>query len=144
MIASDCPVKAKQAATALALTREKLTWTRLDGVEYGWLESATRRTPRKADFPQVQLLPAFDEYTVAYQDRSLLVERGKVSKMGLLSPAVLLDGRVIGTWKRALDKQCVTVKTALSRKLSAAESAALLATVKSYGEFLGLDARLAR
>ena len=92
----------------------------------------------------MQLLPAFDEYTVAYQDRSLLVERGKVSKMGLLSPAVLLDGRVIGSWKRALDKQCVTVKTALSRKLSAAESAALLATVKSYGEFLGLDARLAR
>ena len=37
-------------------------------------------------------LPAFDEYLVAYKDR----------EQGMLGPAVIVDGRIAGTWKRTI------------------------------------------
>ena len=50
------------------------------------------------------LLPAYDEYTVAYKDRETIYVRtnGKPSivKWGLLGPLVTIDGRPLGTWKR--------------------------------------------
>ena len=98
---------------------------------------------RTAASRRVQLLPAFDEYTVAYEDRSLLAERGsRVSKMALLNPAVLINGQVVGTWRRRLDKRSATITTSLPRKPTAAESAALRTAIEAYGEYLGLEARL--
>jgi hypothetical protein len=138
-------ITARQAVVGLDGVRAHLSGADIDGTRYWWREPARRPATRQSSAPHVRLLPAFDEFTVAYHDRSLLVDgRAPASKMSLLSPAVLVDGRVAGTWKRRIDKQCVIVEPALSRKLSRAEDAALRASVSRYGEFLGLVARLAR
>lgn len=132
----------RQAAAALADLDNKLSSTEIDGLRYWWSEAMP---VRRSSAPQVRLLPAFDEYTVGYAERSSLLEPGsRVSKMGLLSAAVLVNGRVLGTWKRKLGKQTVEVQASLARRLTRAESAALQGAVQSYGEFLGLPARLAR
>lgn len=137
-------IAAKQAAVAIDGARANLTTVEVDGARYWWRDAGKRAAVRKAARHRVQLLPAFDEYAVAYQDRALLVERDtRVSKMALLSPAVLVDGRVIGTWKRTIVKQSVVVSTRLSRKLSGAESASLQEALEAYGDFLQLDARVA-
>jgi hypothetical protein len=60
--------------------------------------------------------------------------------MGLLSPVVLVDGHVVGTWKRAIAGRQVRIDTRLARKFSGAERGALRATVADYGRFLGLEA----
>ena len=95
-----------------------------------------------ASAPLVRLLPAFDEYTVAYHDRSLLAD-ARVPKMSLLGPAVMVNGRVIGNWTRNLERNRALVAVRLRQKLSRAESTALRAAVTSYGKFLGLEAVLA-
>ena len=92
--------------------------------------------------PIVRLLPAFDEYTVAYHDRSLLAD-APLSKMSLLGPAILVNGRFVGTWSRKLDRKRAVVAPRLRRQLSRAESVALRASVKHYGKFLGLETALA-
>src|SRR5262249_40384495 len=48
------------------------------------------------------LLPAYDEYTVAYRDRSAFLDPALAARMknGIFSPVVLVDGRIAGTWKR--------------------------------------------
>ena len=132
----------RQAAAALAGLGKTLASAEIDGQRYWWSEA----TPaRRSSAPQVRLLPAFDEYTVGYSDRSLLLEpRSRASKMGLLNAAVLVDGRVLGTWKRKLGRQAVEVQTSLARKLTPDESAGLLSAVQAYGEFLGVPARLSR
>jgi hypothetical protein len=136
-------ITAKDAAVATAIAGPSLETATVDGVRYWWRDG--ERPSSEPATPQVRLLPAFDEYTVAYQDRSLLVEgRAPTSKMSLLNPAVLVDGRVVGTWKRVLRRDHVTIETALSRKLARAEAAALSEAVGTYGAFLGLEARLAR
>ncbi len=134
-------ITAKQAAAALDGARPRLACTEIAGVKHWWRAPETRVALRATT--RVHLLPAYDEYTVAYQDRSLLVGgRAQVPKMGLLSPAVLLDGRVIGTWKRTLDERAAVVTTMLSRALNRGEALALRKAVASYGDYLNVTARL--
>jgi hypothetical protein len=55
-------------------------------------------TPRAKETKMAALLPPFDEYTVAYRDRSAVGLRAGVAN--LMSPIVIVDGKVAGTWKR--------------------------------------------
>jgi hypothetical protein len=136
-------ITAKQALAALDGARSMLACLSVDGAQYWWREAGRGGSRAKPKSPSVQLLPAFDEYTVAYEDRSLLVDGARVAKMALLSAAVLVDGRIVGTWKRNIGTQSVTVGTTFSRKLSRAESTSLRHAVTAYGDFLGLPASLA-
>lgn len=134
---------AKDAQAALAGAATELTHGSLEGVPYWWRETDTPARPVKARRSLVRLLPAFDEYTVAYHDRSLLMDDHAprpASKMSLLNPAVLVDGRVVGTWKRTLARASVRVHVALTRRLSRAERDALDEAVSGFGRFLGLEA----
>jgi hypothetical protein len=45
------------------------------------------------------LLPPFDEYTVAYKDRSPIGMAAGVAN--IMAPVVIVDGKVAGTWKRS-------------------------------------------
>ena len=59
----------------------------------------------------VHLLPAYDEYTVSYKDRSdiLHLRYQKPPGLNLLKPIVVIDGQFAGTWKRTLFKDTVKV-----------------------------------
>jgi hypothetical protein len=49
----------------------------------------------------VQLLPAFDEYAVAYKDRSIILDPAFAQRTGngIFKPVVVVDGKIAGTWK---------------------------------------------
>ncbi len=50
--------------------------------------------------PSVYLLPAYDEYFVAYKDRQNLCDaRQSLTTWDLLGPTVVIDGIAAGTWK---------------------------------------------
>jgi hypothetical protein len=55
----------------------------------------------------------------------------------------LLDGRLIGHWRHALEKHRVVVETQLHRQLGRVERQSLKAAVERYGRFWGLPAVLA-
>lgn len=59
----------------------------------------------------LRVLPAFDEYTVAYKDRNLvLAEKHALrSGNGIFKPIILNEGRIIATWQRALHKDHISV-----------------------------------
>lgn len=56
----------------------------------------------------VHLLPAFDEYIVAYKDRSAALPDANyqkaVSSNGVFRPVITKNGQVIGLWKKAATK----------------------------------------
>jgi len=115
------------------------------GRETFWWAAARRARSVSPASPHVRLLPAYDEYTVAYADRALLLEprsRLDARGMGLLGPAVLIDGRVVGTWARSIKGGRVNVTLRPARRLTRAETAALRAAVTEYGRFLDLEARV--
>ena len=56
----------------------------------------------------VHLLPAFDEYIVAYKNRSAVLPDAEyhraVSSNGVFRPVIVRNGRVIGIWKKTVSK----------------------------------------
>jgi hypothetical protein len=101
----------------------------------------------KETSPAAHLLPAYDEYTVAYKDRSAVLDpvdaKRATSGNGIFNPILVIDGQVVGTWKRTLKKQGEVVVTPTPfAPLSKAEKRALTLAARRYGAFLGLEAAL--
>jgi len=91
--------------------------------------------------PRAYLLPPFDEYTVAYKDRSAVLDpkyaRHLHTGNGIFSPIIVFDGQVVGTWKRALKKGALAIALSPFDKLSQAATRAVEAAAQRYGDFLG-------
>jgi hypothetical protein len=69
-------------------------------------DPAVRPGPDLAEPSGVVLVPGFDEIVLGYQDRELVADAEAMRTVvpfvnGIFRPAVLLDGRVVGTWRRA-------------------------------------------
>ncbi|HEX2831574.1 MAG TPA: winged helix DNA-binding domain-containing protein [Thermoanaerobaculia bacterium] len=96
---------------------------------------------RQRKSSSVRLLPAFDEYTVAYRDRTPIVEPELVRRInnggGMISAVVLIDGRVTGTWKRTLGKNDVTLEVTTFRTLHPRALQQLQKEADRYAKFLG-------
>jgi hypothetical protein len=57
-----------------------------------------------SDGPQVALLGHFDPYLLGYASRDLVLDPRFAKRIqaggGFIAPAILVDGRVAGTWRR--------------------------------------------
>jgi hypothetical protein len=99
----------------------------------------------KPEYPLVHLLPGFDEYILGYKDRSDVLDPMYSNQIcpggnGVFHPTIVLDGRVIGTWKRAIKKDTVTISLAPFQPLSQKTLEQVGVVARRYGEFLGLSA----
>jgi len=60
------------------------------------------------------LLPAFDEYTVSYKDRSAVFEprwhKEAITANGIFKPIIVANGRVTGIWKRSVQKNKLLIE----------------------------------
>jgi DNA glycosylase AlkZ-like len=90
--------------------------------------------PRSASTKQssAHLLPAFDEYFVAYKDRRLAA--GSLSAWDVLGPTFIIDGIAAGKWKRT---NAGNVELNASRDLKNSEELALKKAVDRYKVYLG-------
>ncbi|MEA3200150.1 MAG: hypothetical protein QOE90_1578 [Thermoplasmata archaeon] len=107
----------------------------------GW--SAARPRQARETSPAAHLLPAFDEMAVAYKDRGAALRRvGKLAspQIGLLSPCILVDGQMVGTWGRTLTRTRVRIALKPLVAWSRAERSAVEAAAQAYADFLGLEA----
>ena len=115
----------------------------IEGKTYWWAETMSS-VPMSS--PALHLLPAFDEYLVSYEDRSASLdpqhERLSVSA-NHLSSIIVIDGQVVGNWKRTIKKGAVMIETTLARTLTPAESEQFESAAQRYGEFLDLPVVIA-
>lgn len=125
------------ARAGLEMAKSHLAQQANDGQTY-WFDSSMR-TAKDAS-PTAYLLPAYDEYTVAYKDRSAVLDplygKQKQTGNGIFFPTIVVDGQVVGTWKRTLKKSEVVITPGPFAKLNKAEARALAAAASRYGEFL--------
>lgn len=125
-----------EARRAVWLIDAMLKSARVEGAEY-WL---MRDTPDAAPATlAVCLLPAFDEYTVAYADRSIAADEKMLRSINHgLSANIVVNGQIAGIWKRVLSgKGTVVVVPRLLRKLAKKEQLALAKATERYGAFVG-------
>ncbi|MDR2232290.1 MAG: winged helix DNA-binding domain-containing protein [Tannerella sp.] len=69
---------------------------------------AHKTIQKKSGTSSFHLLPAFDEYIIAYRDRTPVISTGQHSKAissnGIFRPVIIADGEVIGLWRKAASK----------------------------------------
>jgi Winged helix DNA-binding domain len=124
-----------EARRALHVAGDLLRSATIGGVEYWFMGNASVTSPALP----LLLLPPFDEYTVAYADRSLVADPALLPSPGHgLAPNIVADGRIAGTWKRTLlSRGAVAVTPCLIRILNRREQTGLARAVKRYADFLG-------
>jgi Winged helix DNA-binding domain len=134
----------RDARTGLAATASSLSCARIDGIEH-W--SARQRTSVAAEaLDEAHLLPPFDEYLVAYRNRAAQLDPRHTKRLnaggGFLAPAIVIGGRVVGTWRRTLERSAVTIALAPFQRVTARERAQIAEAARRYGAFLGREVRL--
>lgn len=127
-----------EARRGLELVRAEFTHTSLDSAVYWFAEGS----PIEEGPPTAHLLPWYDEYLVAYKDRSAVLEPAYARQVnaggGLLNPTVVIEGRVVGTWKRTLEKKALTLRLELFEKLDEVRRVWVAGAAGRYGRFLSL------
>ena len=127
------------ANAGLELVGSQLLHEKVDNQTYWFADSASPARSKDA-----YLLPCYDEYTVAYADRSALFDKQHKSKLDsranvLFNYAIVVDSQVVGTWKRRFSKGLVAIALNPFIPLNAEQSEAVHAAAQHYGEFLGLS-----
>lgn len=115
-----------------------------NGQTYWFANSIPTRVPT----PTVHLLPNYDEYTVGYTDRSAIFDKQHNQKLDsrgnfLFNHVIVVNGRVVGTWKRTLKKSEVVIELVPFSTLTNAEKRAVADAAERYGKFLGLSVSIA-
>ena len=125
------------ARAGLAVVRELLDELDVDGTAYFLQRDTT------AAASATLALPGFDEYLLGYQDRSaaLATQHAKVvvpGGNGLFLSTIVVDGEVVGTWRRTIARGGITVEARPFGVLSARARSRFDAAVADYSRFLGL------
>ncbi|HEX4662548.1 MAG TPA: winged helix DNA-binding domain-containing protein [Candidatus Saccharimonadales bacterium] len=94
-----------------------------------------------------QLLPGFDEYMLGYKDRSAALVELHAQKIvpgnnGMFLPTIVIDGQVVGLWKRTIGAKSVKINLLPFEKLTGKDLEAIKKAAKRYGDFLGLSANI--
>jgi hypothetical protein len=130
-----------EARLSLKMIETKLVRTSEDSRTY-WAGPSAPTAPFPG--PTAYLLPPYDEFTVAYKDRSGFLDPtlSEQEQSYGIGPSILLDGRIAGSWKRTLQKDSVLVRLNPFASLKEEQRAALAMAAESYGRFLGLPVEI--
>ena len=133
------------ARVGLEMVTSQLVPEVVDGQTY-WF---SQQTFFAKDLSQTAyLLPNFDEYTVGYTDRSALFD---VLRTGMVIPSanvalshtIVMNGQIVGNWKRVLKKDAVVITPYPFTAFTDAEFHAFTTAAHHYGKFLDLPVILA-
>lgn len=124
-----------EARTGLDAIKEQLVAVEADGKTY-W----TPPIQTAKDKPSVFLLPAYDEFTVAYKKRDIqqLHIDGNLAPMASLGPVIVTDGQITGTWKRTVNKKDISLELQPIKALKNTHQPLLKKAIQQYSAFTGL------
>lgn len=131
----------KDIREGISLAGAKLTSVEVDGRVY-WMGSGhVKMKERKTT---AHLLPPFDEFIVAYRDRSASLEAVHAEQVnpganGMLSSIIVIDGQIVGTWKRIIKKDSIVITCKPFTTFTRAQMKSIEEAGEPYRKFLGLS-----
>ena len=124
----------------LELAGPRLRREAVDGVDYWFAGSPP---PTRPASPTVHLLQGYDEYIVGYSQSKWVLNlagRTLLQTRPVFTGAAILDGQLVGHWKRTVGRDTVAFEVALYEPFDDAQTEALRVAADRHGEFLGLAA----
>jgi hypothetical protein len=142
--------------SGLPLSKTRAAWQRIESelleVETTgspvWMlkTQASRLDELRAPTPIVRLLPRFDIYLLGYQKRDLAVLPQYSKRInaggGIVHPTVLVNGRIVGTWKSKREKNHLVVMVEPFERLVPEIDRGLEEEVEDMARFLGVEVRM--
>lgn len=128
---------AADARAGLEAAQSELVSETIEDTTYWLSPSSATVSPA----PTVHLLPGFDEFLLGYTNRRAALDPQYAraihpGKNGVFRPTIVLNGRVVGTWKRTLKTDTVMLEFSPFAPLGKAESQALDMAAERYGDFV--------
>lgn len=132
-----------EALIGLDLVKGELIEESFEGTTYFMPASGELPRGGKKSF----LLPGFDEYLLGYTDRSAIMDLQYARTLNqgnaMFMSTIVVNGKIIGSWKRVLKKDGVTIEAkSLENKFTITEKAKIKAESKKYARFLGMKAQV--
>jgi hypothetical protein len=119
----------------------------INGISY-WLAESNGTSRRTSKATSAHLLPSYDEYTVAYRDRSAVLDPAFATRVnaggGIFKPIVVIDGQVVGSWKNRVSKSGLVVTVSPFSRTGKMPWRAVDAAAQRYARFLGTEFQLKR
>jgi hypothetical protein len=121
----------------IELARNELEQVTIGGKSY-WTTGEKLPKPRSS----AHLLPNYDEFFIGYRDRSAIGQRLKSTKAvtggnALIANVIVIDGQLVGSWRRIVGKDALTLKLELLTPLTSSELRRVRAEAKRYCSFAG-------
>lgn len=133
----------RDAKLALEMVKLDLISVTIDSSVYWFTHSISNLEPARE---KVYLLPAYDEFLISYKDRSVCLpfenHNKTVSDNGLFRPVIVVNGQVVGIWKRMLKKEKVIVEAEFFQQPAHATIIQLENAAVQYGCFLEKETEL--
>jgi hypothetical protein len=137
---------AAEARRGIEIAGAELERVEVDATAYWWQPTSVPPAVRRA--PVAWLLQGYDEYVIAYRESKRVFDAAglagaKAARRSPFTHAVVVDGQVLGHWRRVSRARESLVEVRLGRALRAGEQRALARAVADYGAFTGVPTRLA-
>lgn len=121
---------------AIELNRDWLAVKEYNGQAFYWKEAAVSGVQN-----HLLLLPAFDEYLISYKDRTPSIDERHMphafTKNGIFKPIIVLNGQVVGIWKRTVKKDKVIIEPTFLQRTPKSVEKLLQQQAKAFGDFIG-------
>jgi hypothetical protein len=125
-----------EARKAIELIRSKFISEKIDEKEYWFIDSI--KIPNKVK-SSVYLLPAYDEFTISYTDRSAVLNPKVINKAisnnGIFRPIIVVNGQVVGLWKTVKTKDKISIETEFFIKQDKVVKSLIEKRVKEFRDF---------
>ena len=126
-----------EARRGLETTKADFISETIDSQKY-WFPNSSG-TPKVVQ-ERVYMLPAYDEFIICYADRRAVVPYEEQSRLisdnGIFRPIIVIDGQVMGIWKRTIKKDQVLVEINLFKAPDKTGRNLIVAAARDYGCFL--------
>jgi hypothetical protein len=127
-----------EAVHAMEMVKDELESDTCHGETF-WL---AKELTEHAKSTSVYLLPQFDEYLIGYSNRSAILtdeQREKISTgNGLFSNTIIHNGIVIGTWKKEIKKNLLTMEVQAFTNFNNSAMKKIETAKKAYASYLQL------
>jgi DNA glycosylase AlkZ-like len=134
-----------EASKALELVKSEFDHILVDEQIY-WLLHGLNHTTIGHD--EAHLLPPFDEFIISYSDRGASIpttleqHMKQISDRGVFRPIIVVDGQVVGIWKRSMQNESVRIEIQPFTDLIDAIKEKITKIASRYGSFLGKEIEL--
>jgi hypothetical protein len=108
----------------------------IDGKTYFIPKDLVDIQPQESIF----FLPSFDEYCVSYKNRdavfSVVWQSNAITSNGIFKPIIVVNGRVVGIWKRTFKPKTVAIETTFFDEKDRILTQEIENQIRSFGAFL--------